>query len=100
MHIMESLIDPSKLLAMGDELIHLQLPVHIIGHKIRELRAAFDAAESATLPSAAGDELERCIARKSATIQKPNEGNVDIRRVLISCPAAATPMIILSPHPL
>ena len=58
MHIMERLIDPAQILAMGDELIHLQLTSHIVVDETRQLSAALDTAERATFPAAAGDELE------------------------------------------
>ena len=44
---------------MRDELVDLELSVQVVVNEIRQLRAALDAAESAALPGAAGDELER-----------------------------------------
>jgi hypothetical protein len=43
---------------MGDELIDLELAVHVVGDEAGELCAALDAAEGAAFPDAAGDELE------------------------------------------
>ena len=43
---------------MGDELIDLEFARHVIVDEVRELGAAFDAAESAAFPDAARDELE------------------------------------------
>jgi hypothetical protein len=62
-HVVESLVDAAERLAVGDELVDLQLAGHIVVDEVRELRAALDAAESAALPYAAGDELECCEKR-------------------------------------
>ena len=43
---------------MRDELVDLELAGHVVVDEVRELRAAFDAAESAAFPYAASDELE------------------------------------------
>lgn len=43
---------------MRDELVDLQLALHVVVNQIRELSAAFDAAEGAAFPDTAGDELE------------------------------------------
>jgi hypothetical protein len=59
-HVVESLVDAGERLAVGDELVDLQLAGHVVVDKIGELRAALDAAESAALPYTAGDELECC----------------------------------------
>jgi hypothetical protein len=59
-HVVESLVDAAERLAVGDELVDLQLAGHVVVDEIGELRAALDAAESAALPYAAGDELECC----------------------------------------
>ena len=58
LHILERSIDLVQWLPVCDELIHLELARHIVVHQVRELRATFDAAESASFPYAAGDELE------------------------------------------
>jgi hypothetical protein len=58
LHIRESLVDILKRLPVGNELIDLELPRHVIVDEAGELRAAFDAAERATLPYTTGDELE------------------------------------------
>jgi hypothetical protein len=55
MHIMERIINPRKLLAMRDELVHLEFTSHVVVDEIRQLRTAFDAAEGAAFPDAAGD---------------------------------------------
>lgn len=43
---------------MGDELVDLEVALHVVGDKTGKLGAALDTAESATLPDTAGDELE------------------------------------------
>jgi hypothetical protein len=43
---------------VGNELIDLELPRHVIVDEAGELRAALNAAERATLPYTTGDELE------------------------------------------
>lgn len=45
---------------MRDELVDLEVAVHVVGDETGELRAALDAAERAAFPYAAGDELEGC----------------------------------------
>jgi hypothetical protein len=59
-HVVEGLVDAAERLAVGDELVDLQLAGHVVVDEVGELRAALDAAESAALPHAAGDELECC----------------------------------------
>lgn len=58
LHVAKSLVDIGQRLAMRDELVDLELVVHIVVNEIRELSAALDTAEGAALPHAAGDELE------------------------------------------
>jgi hypothetical protein len=58
MHIVEGSVDVRQWLSMRNELVHLQLAVHIVGHEIRELCPPLDASERATLPYTAGDKLE------------------------------------------
>jgi hypothetical protein len=58
LHVAESLVNLVEGLAMRDELVDLEVAVHVVGHKTRQLRAALDAAERAALPHAACDELE------------------------------------------
>lgn len=43
---------------MSDELVDLEVAIHVVRDKARKLSAALDTAERATLPDAAGDELE------------------------------------------
>lgn len=58
-HVTESLVDLGKRLAVSDELVHLQRLVHVVLHQIIHLAATLDTTESATLPHAASDKLER-----------------------------------------
>lgn len=59
LHILKRSIDLVQWLPVRDEFIHLQLVGHVVVDQVRELRAAFDTAESAPLPYTAGDKLER-----------------------------------------
>ncbi len=59
-HVVEGLVDTAEGLAVGDELVDLQLAGHVVVDQVGQLSAALDAAESAALPHAAGDELECC----------------------------------------
>jgi hypothetical protein len=43
---------------MGDELVDLEVAVHVISHKAGELRATLDATERASFPDTTGDKLE------------------------------------------
>lgn len=58
LHVLKCSVDVIQWLPVRDEFIHLQLAGHVIVHQVRELRAAFDAAEGASFPYTAGDELE------------------------------------------
>ena len=60
LHDVESLVDASEILAVRDELVHLQLAVEVVAHESGQLRATLDATERAALPHTAGDELECC----------------------------------------
>ena len=50
---------------MGDELVHLEPALLVVGDEALHLRAALDAAEGATLPYATGDQLECCFKTSS-----------------------------------
>ncbi len=83
---------------MRDELVDLELAGHVVVDQVGQLRAAFDAAERAAFPYAARDELEGWC---EVSVPGVSEGSgPDSRLVLISWPAAATPMTMLWPHPL
>src|SRR5271156_1842242 len=98
MHIVEGSVNVSQWLSMRNELVHLQLAVHIVGHEIWELCPSLDTSERATLPYTACDKLESW--RKYISYEPHAYQGVHPRLVEISCPAAATPMIMLWPHPL
>jgi hypothetical protein len=98
MHIVEGLVDAAEILAVRDELVHLELAVHIVGDQAGHLCSAFDAAEGTAFPSTASDQLEGYA--QSQLILKRRKINEYVRLVAISCPAAATPMMMLSPQPL
>jgi hypothetical protein len=59
LHDLEGVVDLSQRLAVGNELVDLQLAVQVVLYEPWELRPALDTAESAALPLATGDELER-----------------------------------------
>jgi len=59
----EGLVDAAERLAVSDELVDLQLALHVVVDEIGQLGAALDAAESAALPHTAGDQLECCKER-------------------------------------
>ena len=61
---------------MRDKFIHLQLAGHVIIYQIRELRAAFDAAEGASFPHTPGDELE-CWAQ-GQRVSNSHQGSVGV----------------------
>lgn len=50
MHIVEGIVDLIQRLAMGDELVDLELAIHVVLNKSRQLSTAFDASESAPTP--------------------------------------------------
>ncbi len=45
---------------MRDELVDLEVAVHVIRDETGELCAALDTTEGASFPDTAGDELEGC----------------------------------------
>lgn len=96
LHVAEGLVDLVEGLAVGDELIDLEVAVHVVSNKAGELGAALDAAKGAALPDTAGDELE-CYGMLVVFFIILS---VYVRRVEISWPAAATPMMMDSPQPL
>lgn len=60
MHVVESGVDLAEGVAVRDELVDLELALHVVVDEVGQLRAALDAAEGAALPHATGDELECC----------------------------------------
>ena len=43
---------------MGDELVNLEVAIHVVGDEAGQLGAALDTTEGAALPYTSGDELE------------------------------------------
>lgn len=58
MHIVESIVDATQVLAMSNELVDLELAAHVVVDETTHLAAALDTTKSTALPYAAGDELE------------------------------------------
>ena len=58
-HVVESRGNLSKGLAVGDELIDLQLAVQVVIDQARQLAATFDTTESTTFPNTTSNKLER-----------------------------------------
>ena len=97
LHVAKGLVDLVEGLTVGDELVDLELSVHVVVDEVGELGAALDTAKGATLPDTSGDKLECCI---KVSQRYETRGKSNVRRVEISWPAAATPMTIDSPQPL
>lgn len=57
-HIVEGLINAAQVLSVRNELIDLQLAIHVVLNKAAHLTAALDATESTSLPDTTGDQLE------------------------------------------
>lgn len=51
LHVFKCLVDVFKGLAVGDELVHLQLALHVVINQVRKLGAAFDAPKGTSLRS-------------------------------------------------
>ena len=64
LHVPKRLVDARQRLAVRDELVDLELAVHVVLDQVGQLRAALDAAEGAAFPASAGDELECCRKKK------------------------------------
>ena len=64
LHDVEGLVDAREILAVRDELVHLQPALEVIAHETGQLRATLDATEGAALPHTTGNELECCRRRK------------------------------------
>src|SRR5690606_20102628 len=58
-HQIEALVDVLELQRVGDQVVDVDLAVHVPVDDLRHLRAPLDAAEGGALPDPAGDELER-----------------------------------------
>ena len=57
-HIVEGSVDVGQWLSVRDELVHLQLAVHIVGHETWKLCPSLDTPKRATLPYTACNKLE------------------------------------------
>lgn len=100
LHIGECFVDLVERLPVSDELINLELAGHVIVDKVGQLTAALDATKGATLPYTTSDKLECCDHMLADVLLLVHTPVIDLRLVLISWPAAATPMTMLSPQPL
>ena len=58
LHVLEGGVDLVERLSVGDELVDLELAVHVVVDEVRELSAALDTTESTSLPDTTGNELE------------------------------------------
>jgi hypothetical protein len=58
LHVLEGGVDLVEGLSVGDELVDLELAVHVVVDEVGKLSAALDTTESTSLPDATGDELE------------------------------------------
>ena len=58
LHGIESVVDLTQVLSVGDELVDLEVALHVVGDKVVHLRATLDATKGATLPHTTSDELE------------------------------------------
>src|SRR6185503_13534468 len=59
MHEVEALVDAGERQRVRDEIVDVDLLLHVPVDDLRHLGAALDAAEGRALPDAAGHELER-----------------------------------------
>lgn len=97
LHDFKGLVKILERLTMGDKLVDLELTLHVVINEIWKLAAAFDTTKGTASPNTTGDELECC---SCVSLYYQVVGRRGLRRVEISCPAAATPMTILCPQPL
>jgi hypothetical protein len=75
LHEVERGINLIQSLAVGDELIDLQLALQVVIYQVGKLAAAFDTTEGTALPDTAGNELECCSRYKEIQIRE-NRGGV------------------------
>lgn len=100
-HILKGSVDLGQWLAVGDEFVYLQFASHVIVHQVWQLRATFDAAKGTAFPYTAGYKLKRYeIPCQYQSMGRARWSRGSLRLVLISWPAAATPMTMLCPQPL
>lgn len=79
--------------------VHFKFASHIVVDEVWKLGATFNTSKSTTLPHTSGDQLE-CFLCQYLDDPKKKYVQSHIRRVEISCPAAATPITMDCPHPL
>lgn len=60
LHRLESVVDLAESLAVGDELVDLEITLLVVGDKVVQLRAALDTTECTSSPHSAGNKLESC----------------------------------------
>jgi hypothetical protein len=58
LHQVEGIVDLVEGFTVGDELINLELAVHVVVNEVRKLGAALDATKGAAFPYTARDQLE------------------------------------------
>lgn len=58
LHVLEGSVDLVEGLSVGDELIDLELAIHVVVNEVGKLGATLDTTEGTSLPDTAGDELE------------------------------------------
>lgn len=58
LHLLKGSVDVGERLAVGDELVNLQLTVQVIVNQTGELSPALDTTECTSLPHTTGDQLE------------------------------------------
>jgi hypothetical protein len=71
LHVVERSSNISEWLSVSDELIDLELALHVVVNQIGELCTSFDAAKCTTLPDTSGDKLERWQGVSKKTILFP-----------------------------
>lgn len=82
LHRLEGVVDLAESLAVGDELVDLEITLLVIGDKVVQLRAALDTTECTSSPHSAGNKLECC--RKLVSSNPNMLLGVNLRRVEIS----------------
>jgi hypothetical protein len=58
LHDIKSLVNILQSLAVGNELINLELALQVVINQVWKLRAAFDSTKGTTTPDTASDKLE------------------------------------------
>ena len=58
LHVLEGGVDLVEGLSVGDELVNLELAVHVVINEVGKLGATLDTTEGTSLPDTTSDELE------------------------------------------